>query len=96
MKGRIEHFASSSDEGIAFRLLDGLRRMQKQRASLQHKAKALKKALGKMKEDPAAKAEEIDALSKEKRALERLFRDIGELPCSTSSRRGPDSELRIS
>jgi len=80
VKEHIEHFASSSEEGIALRLLDGLRRMQKQRASLQHKAKALRKALGKLKEDPAAKKEEIEALSREKRALERLFRDIGELP----------------
>ncbi len=80
VKRHIEKYASSPEDGLTFSLLEGLRRMQKQRASLQHKAKALRKALGKLKEDPAAKPEEVEALSREKRALERLFRDLGELP----------------
>ena len=79
VRGRIEAFAAS-EEGLSFRLIDGLRRMQKQRASLQHRAKALRKALGKMKDDPAADSEEMDSLAREKRALERLFRELGELP----------------
>jgi hypothetical protein len=53
--------------------------MQKQRASLQHKAKALKKALGKMKEDPAAKTEE-SRRSPKRSAPWNGSRDIGELP----------------
>ena len=78
VRGHIERFASSGEEGLPFRLVDGLVRLQKQRDSLQRRAKAVKKALEKMKEDPAADEKEMDSLALEKRALERLFREQGE------------------
>ncbi|MGI6253984.1 MAG: Zn-binding domain-containing protein, partial [Aminivibrio sp.] len=78
VREHIVRFASSEEEGLSFRMVGGLVRMQKQRASLQRRAKAVRKALGRMKDDPAASKEEIDSLALEKRALERLFRELGE------------------
>ena len=80
VKGHIERFASSQEDGLPFRLIDGLRRMKKQRDSLRRRAQTVRNALMKMKEDPAAKNEEVVSLAREKRALERLFRELGEMP----------------
>ena len=54
--------------------------MKKQRDSLRRRAQTVRNALMKMKEDPAAKNEEVVSLAREKRALERLFRELGEMP----------------
>jgi hypothetical protein len=79
VKEHIEHFASSSEDGIAFGCWRGFGDAEAEGLPAAQ-GEGAEESAGKNEEDPAAKTEEIEALSKEKRALERLFRDIGELP----------------
>jgi len=80
-EGAIDHlrsFATSTGEGLGTRLVEGLRSLQAQRKSIQNRARSLRKAIERAKQDPASKKEEIDEMAREKKGLERLFRDLGE------------------